>query len=59
MTVDTSKLIKSPEVSYDYNKKKESLCVTVELPGVEPGTYVLKMATCAASMKCSAQYQRV
>ena len=46
MTVDTSKLIKSPEVSYDYNKKNESLCVTVELPDVEPDTYTLHLATC-------------
>jgi len=46
MTVDTTKLIKSPEVTFDYIKKKESLCVTIELPGVEPDTYTLNIATC-------------
>ena len=46
MTVDTGKLIKSPEVTYDYIKNKELLCVTVELPGVEPDTYSLNVATC-------------
>lgn len=46
MTVDTDKLIKSPEVTYDYDKKNESLLVTIELPGVEPGIYELNLATC-------------
>ena len=46
MTVDTNKLIKSPEVTYDYIKNKELLCVTVELPGVEADTYSLNIATC-------------
>ena len=46
MTVDTNKLIKSPEVSYDYDHKTESLLVTVELPGVEPDTSELSLATC-------------
>ena len=46
MAVDTDKLIKSPEVTYDYIKNKEALCVTVELPGVKQGTYSLKIATC-------------
>jgi HSP20 family molecular chaperone IbpA len=46
MTVDTDKLIKSPEVTFDYIKKKESLCVTVELSGVEPDTYSLNISTC-------------
>ncbi len=55
MTVDTSKLIKSPEVSYDYNKKKESIYVTVELPGVKPGTYTLKIATCGFCVSAEAQ----
>lgn len=50
MTVDTDKLIKSPEVTYDYDKKNESLLVTVELPGVAPGTYELHMATCGFSI---------
>ena len=46
MSVDTSKIIKSPEVTYDYDKKSESLCVTVELPGVEAGGFKLRIATC-------------
>ncbi len=46
MSVDTNKLIKSPEVTYDYDKKKELLLVTVELPNVEPDTYDLKITTC-------------
>ena len=46
MKVDTGKLIKSPEVTYDFDKKSESLLVTVELPGVEPGGYELHLATC-------------
>ena len=46
MTVDTDKLTKSPEVTYDYDKKSESLLVTVELPGVAPDTYELNLATC-------------
>ena len=46
MTVDIGKLIKSPEVSYDYDKKNESLLVTVELPGVEPEAFDLRMAMC-------------
>jgi HSP20 family molecular chaperone IbpA len=46
MTIDTKKLIKSPEVTYDYIKKKEALNVSVELPGVKPGTYSLNIATC-------------
>jgi len=46
VTVDTSKVIKSPEVTFDYDKKNESLLVTVELPGVEPGKFNLDMATC-------------
>jgi len=46
VTVDTAKLIKSPEVTFDYDKKNESLLVTVELPGVEPDKFDLRMATC-------------
>ena len=46
MTVDTNRLIKSPEVVFDYIKKKETLCVTVELPGVKPSTYSLNIASC-------------
>ena len=46
MTVDTNKLIKSPEVTYDYDHKLESLLVTVELPGVEPGAFELHIALC-------------
>ena len=46
MTIDTNKLIKSPEVTYDYIKKKEVLCVTVELPGVESEAYSLTIASC-------------
>ena len=46
MTVDSNKLIKSPEVDFDYIKKKESLCVTIELPGVKLDTYSLNIATC-------------
>ena len=46
MKVDTDKLIKSPEVTYDYDKKSESLLVTVELPGVKQENYELNMAIC-------------
>jgi len=46
MTAESDKLTKSPEVTFDYDKKSESLLVTVELPGVEPGTYELNLATC-------------
>ena len=46
MNINTNKLIKSPEVTYDYIKKKEALCVTVEIPGVESDTYSLSIATC-------------
>jgi HSP20 family molecular chaperone IbpA len=46
MSVDTNKLIKSPEVTYDYDHKLESLLVTVELPGVEPDAFVLNIALC-------------
>jgi|GEM_PF-1774780 len=46
MAIDTQKLIKSPEVTYDYDHKHESLLVTVELPGVEPGGYELHIALC-------------
>ena len=46
MTLDTDKLIKNPEVTYDYDKKHESLCVTVELPGVDPDGFDLNLATC-------------
>lgn len=46
MTVDTNKLIKSPEVTYDYDHKFESLRVTVEIPGVEPDAFELHIALC-------------
>jgi HSP20 family molecular chaperone IbpA len=46
MPVDTKKLIKSPEVTYDYDHKLESLLVTVELPGVAPDAYELHIALC-------------
>ena len=46
MTIDTTKLIKSPEVTYDYDHKLESLLVTVELPGVAPNAFELHIATC-------------
>lgn len=46
MPVNTDKLIKSPEVTYDYDKKSESLLVTVELPGIAPDGYELNLATC-------------
>jgi HSP20 family molecular chaperone IbpA len=46
MTVVPNKLIKSPEVTFDYIKKKELLCVTVELPGVAQDTYSLNLSTC-------------
>lgn len=46
MTIDTTKLIKSPEVTYDYDHKLESLLVTVELPGVAPDAYELHIALC-------------
>lgn len=46
MTVDTKKLIKSPEVTYDYDHKLETLLVTVELPGVKPGSFELHIALC-------------
>jgi HSP20 family molecular chaperone IbpA len=46
MTVDTTKLIKSPEVTYDYDHKHESLLVTVELPGVVSDAYELHIALC-------------
>jgi len=46
MLIDTSKLIKSPEVTYDYDHKLETLLVTVELPGVEPDAYELHIALC-------------
>ena len=47
MEVDTSKLIKSPEVTYDYDKKDESLEVTVEIPGVNDEDSIdLKISVC-------------
>ena len=46
MKVDTGKLIKSPEVTFDFDKKSESLLVTVELPGVAPDSYELNLAIC-------------
>lgn len=46
MIVDTRRLIKSPEVTYDYDHKLESLLVTVELPGVKPDGYELHIAMC-------------
>ena len=46
MTADINKLIKSPEVTYDYDKKLESLLVTVELPGVKQDAFELNLAAC-------------
>ena len=47
MDVDTSKLIKSPEVTFDYDKKSESLDVTVEIPGVvDEDAIDLKISVC-------------
>ena len=60
MKVDTNKLIKSPEVTFDFDKKNESLLVTVELPGVESDNFRLKIATCGfciAAETASIQYQ--
>ena len=46
MTIDTTKLIKSPEVTYDYDHKHEYLLVTVELPGVTSDSFQLNIALC-------------
>ena len=46
MKVNTRKIIKSPEVTYDYDHKLESLRVTVELPEVKPDAYDLHVALC-------------
>ena len=45
MTVVSNKLIKSPEVTFDYIKKRELFSVTVELPGVVSDIYSLNVAT--------------
>ena len=47
MNIDTDKLIKSPEVTFDYDKRNESLQVTVEVPGVDDEDAIdLKISAC-------------
>jgi len=45
----------SLEVTYDYDHKHESLLVTVELPGVEPGAYDLNIALCGFYISASTE----
>ena len=47
MEIDTSILIKSPEVTFDYDKQNESLDITVEMPGVHSENEIdLKISVC-------------
>ena len=56
MDVDTSKLIKSPEVTFDYDKKSESLAVTVEIPGVDHEKDIdLRISVCGFCVSAETQ----